>query len=216
MNVIFGAGGFAREVGWLFDEFYSAANYGSRIDAFVASDGSSNLGANIHGAPIISESNFFSRYASETLNIFFAVASPRLRQELHHKCLTLNSANFPTLVHPSALMDRRQNSVHLGLGVIICAGTIITTDVEIGDFAQLNLNCTVGHDTKIGAFSTLSPGVHVSGRVELGRGTFIGTGAVILENLHVHDDAVIGAGATVVSTIAAPGTYIGTPARLRQ
>lgn len=215
MNVIFGAGGFAREVGWLFDDVTRSTDSGERIDIFVASNDAPNLGATIHGARIISELEFFELYGSEALKVFIAVGSPDLRQRLHQKCLTLAGAEFPWLVHPSVQMDRRQSAIHFGAGAIVCAGTILTTDVEIGEFVHLNLNCTVGHDAKVGAFSTLSPGVHISGGVELGRSTFVGTGAVLLENVHVHEGTVIGAGATVVKSITEAGTYVGTPARLR-
>lgn len=215
MNVIFGAGGFAREVGWIMDELVRLKE-ASRIDAFVASDGSSNIGKSIHGAKIIAESAFFHNNCNTPISVYIAVGSPQLRQHLHQKCLVaLNRVKFPPLIHPSVMRDLRPGAVTLGCGAIVCAGTILTTDVQIGDFVHLNLNCTVGHDTVIGAFSTLSPGVHISGRVNLGRGCFVGTGAVILENISAPDTTVIGAGATVVKTISEPGIYVGTPARLR-
>lgn len=216
MNVIFGAGGFAREVGWLFEEVARSTNSGERIDAFVASDDAPNLGTRIHGATITSESEFFAHPGSGPLKIFVGVGSPGLRERLHRKCLGLQGVEFPSLIHPSVQMDRRPGAVRVGAGAMVCAGSILTTDVTLGDFVQINLNCTVGHDARIGAFSTLSPGVHISGGVELGRSTFVGTGAVLLENIRVPEGSVIGAGATVVRTLTESGTYVGTPARLRQ
>jgi sugar O-acyltransferase (sialic acid O-acetyltransferase NeuD family) len=216
VNVIFGAGGFAREVGWLLDDIARHANSGECVDLFVASDDAPNIGQRIHGAEIIGESRFFDQYGATTANIYIAVGSMRLRQLLHGKCVErFDNAVFPALVHPSVRMDRRQDAVRLGSGSIICAGTVLTTDIRIGEFVHLNLNCTVGHDTVIGDYSTLSPGVHVSGGVRLGKGCFVGTGAVFLENVGAPEDTVVGAGATVVKTIEVPGTYVGTPARLR-
>jgi sugar O-acyltransferase (sialic acid O-acetyltransferase NeuD family) len=217
MNIIFGAGGFAKEVGWLLSDVARTGGLSDKVDAFVASDDAPNLGTAIHGANVIPESEFFMNYGLDKLKVYIAVGSPQLRKRLHRKCTeSLEFVEFPALVHPSVRMDTRAGAVQFDAGAIVCAGTILTTDVQVGAFVHLNLNCTVGHDAQIGDFSTLSPGVHVSGGVLLGRSCFVGTGAVLLENVQIPDETIIGAGATVLRTLVAPGTYVGTPARLRQ
>lgn len=213
MNIIFGAGGFAREVEWLFNDISHFSNDSSRIHAFVASDSAPNVGTTIHATKVISESEFFSQNNTDALNIFFAVGSPDLRQQLYQKCKKVPDARFPPLVHPSVHMDRRAGAVSIGRGAIICAGVSLTSDINIGEFSNLNLHCTIGHDAQIGNFATLSPGVHVSGRVAIGRNVFVGTGAVLLENVHVCDHSVIGAGAVVTKDIIEAGTWVGVPAR---
>lgn len=213
MNIIFGAGGFAREVEWLFHDISRSTNDGDRIHAFVASDGAPNIGTIVHEATVISESEFFSQSNTDALNIFLAVGSPNLRQQLYQKCQKLSDVRFPSLVHPSVHMDHRAGAISIGRGAIICAGVSLTSDINIGEFSNLNLHCTIGHDAQIGSFTTLSPGVHVSGRVALGRNVFVGTGAVLLENVHVCDHSVIGAGAVVTKDIIEAGTWVGVPAR---
>lgn len=214
MNIIFGAGGFAREVAWLMHEMARVDATRGPLDAFVASDDSPDVGCRIHGVEVLAESDFFERHHRSAVNVHIAVGSPPLRERLWQKCLeTLTTVEFPLLVHPSVMFDSRPRAVTIGNGAIVCAGTVLTTDVQVGCFSHVNLNCTVGHDVVIGDFCTLSPGVHLSGRVGLGHGSFVGTGAVILENIQVPDRTVIGAGATVVATITEPGTYVGTPAR---
>lgn len=217
MNVIFGAGGFAKEVCWLVNDSVREGSGLLDIDAFVADDAALNIGHYIHGVQVISESEFFDYHRHSLTNVFIAVGSPQLKQLLYERCITqLDKVVFPALLHPSIMRDTRPEAISIGLGTIVCAGSIVTTDVRVGDFVHLNLNCTVGHDAEIGSFSTLSPGVHVSGHVRIGHSCFIGTGAVILENIDIPDNTVIGAGATVVKTLDVPGTYVGTPARLRQ
>lgn len=216
MNVIFGAGGFAREVGWLFHEIAQATGSHEAIDAFVAHDNSPDIGMSIGKVPVLSESSFFSQHIDTRFNAYLGVGSPKLRRQLFEKCSQLKWVEFPPLLHPSVLMDRRPDAVRIGRGAIVCAATILTTSIAVGEFAHLNLACTIGHDVVIGDYCTLSPGVRVSGKVSVGSDTFVGTGAVLLENINVCASAVIGAGATVVRSITGPGTYIGTPARLRQ
>lgn len=214
MNVIFGAGGFAREVGWLMQDLARHDHGCSRIDAFVADDDALNIGQSIHGVKVMAESDFFARHRRTSLNVYIAVGSPLLKQRLQEKCLaTLDAVEFPAIVHPSVLFDSRLGAMRIGSGTIVCAGTILTTDVKLGDFVHLNLNCTIGHDAVIGDFTTLSPGVHVSGGVNLGRCCFVGTGAVLLENVYAPDATAIGAGATVVRSLTEAGTYVGTPAK---
>lgn len=215
MNVIFGAGGFAREVSWLMEDLAKLNQGHSRADLFVASDEAPNIGQVIHGVEVMGESQFFAKHFNTSLKLFIAVGSPELKQKLRDKCLSkLNAVSFPSLVHPSAIFDSRIGAIHIGAGAIICAGTVLTTDVHLGEFVHLNLNCTIGHDAVLGDFSTLSPGVHISGGVQLGANCFIGTGAVILENARAPSNTVIGAGATVVKSLVESGTYVGTPARL--
>lgn len=214
MNVIFGAGGFAREVAWLLRDLAHSRNVPFVVDAFVAADSAPNLGTEIGGIRVRGESEFFDSEAGSSPNIYIAVGSPQLKAILHRKCCgALPTAKFPACIHPSVIMDIREGAIEVGVGTIICAGTIITTDVKVGDFVHINLNCTLGHDSRIGHYSTLSPGVHVSGGASIGDSCFFGTGSVILESLSVIGGSSIGAGATVVRNIEEQGTYVGTPAR---
>lgn len=98
-------------------------------------------------------------------------------------------------------------------GVIICPGTIITTNVHIGKHVIINLNCTVGHDVVIKEYTTLSPGANISGNVTIGKRCYIGTNAVIREKITICDDVIIGAGGVVVKDITEPGTYVGNPVK---
>jgi sugar O-acyltransferase (sialic acid O-acetyltransferase NeuD family) len=217
MNVIFGAGGFAREVRWLLHDLAKANSQNYAINAFVAANDAKSIGQNIQGSVVLAEDDFFEKYKTSKVNIFIAVGSPQLKRDIREKCCaSLSYAQFPSLIHPSVLMDTRKAAVRIEQGSIICAGTILTTNIEIAEFSHINLGCTVGHDAIIGAYSTLSPGVHISGGVTMNQSCFVGTGAVILERVSIPPGTVIGAGATVVKTISIPGTYIGTPAIRRE
>ena len=213
MNVIFGAGGFAREVHFLIKRCRAARQPLDALACFVVADQDPLVGQQLHGVPVRGETHFFEAHAGQTINCFVAVGAPALRQKIVTSIRRHLQPVFPVLLDPSVIYDR--DRVMIAEGTIVCAGTILTTDIQIKAFTQINLDCTVGHDVVIDAFSTLSPGVHVSGGVQMGSSCFIGTGAVILENLQLAEKTVVGAGAVVTTHLTEAGIYIGVPARKR-
>jgi UDP-3-O-[3-hydroxymyristoyl] glucosamine N-acyltransferase len=96
---------------------------------------------------------------------------------------------------------------------VICAGSIITTNVKIGRHAHINLITTIGHDCSIGDYFTTAPGVQISGNVLIEDRVYFGTRSCIKQKISVCDDVTIGMNSGVIKDIKEPGTYIGTPAK---
>jgi sugar O-acyltransferase (sialic acid O-acetyltransferase NeuD family) len=101
----------------------------------------------------------------------------------------------------------------IGKGSVICGGVIITSNVNIGDFNQLNLNTTIGHDTITGSYFTTAPGVNVSGNCIIGDSVYCGTNSAIRENIKVCNNVVLGLNSGVVKDITVSGIYTGTPCK---
>lgn len=114
-----------------------------------------------------------------------------------------------TLVHPTAVIGPAVDFV----GGVVCAGSIITTNVHLGHSTQINLNCTVGHDVILEDGVTISPGVNISGNVIVGSMATIHTNAAILPGVSIGANAVVGAGAVVVSDVEPGTTVVGVPAK---
>lgn len=134
------------------------------------------------------------------------------RRRLLLSRLGLDESRWPTLVHPSSVVDE---SAQLAEGVTVQAGVVITTDVRIDPLTHLNYNVTIGHDTVVGAGCLINPGANVSGNVTIGDGALIGAGAVVLEDLTIGEGARVGAGAVVTRDVPAGATVVGVPARLQ-
>jgi len=100
-----------------------------------------------------------------------------------------------------------------GEGTFICPGTIVTSNISIGNHAHLNLHTTIGHDCVIGDYFTTAPGAKISGNCTIGDRVYVGTNASIKEKINICSDVTIGLNAGVVSDITEPGVYIGTPAK---
>lgn len=210
--LIFGAGGFGREVA----SWAGRASWGGRGFEVVALIDDDPPAPMLNGRPVISLASAAERFPGAA--VLASVGSPRLRERLIAKALAAGLRATPPLIHPGVEYD--QDHVQIADGVVVCAGSILTVNIEVHEHAQINLACTVGHDAVIGAYATLSPGVHISGNVTLEPRTFFGTGAVTVNGLPgrpltVHADAVIGAGAVVSKSIPAGVTATGVPARWR-
>jgi sugar O-acyltransferase (sialic acid O-acetyltransferase NeuD family) len=102
-------------------------------------------------------------------------------------------------------------TVHIGNGSIICAGTILTTNITIGMHSHINLNNTICHDCNIGDFFTTAPGVNISGTTNIGSNVYIGTNSSIKQKISICDNVTIGMNSGVNKNITISGTYVNTP-----
>jgi sugar O-acyltransferase (sialic acid O-acetyltransferase NeuD family) len=148
--------------------------------------------------------------------VIAAVSSPELRERLIGQAEAAGFATAPPLIHPSVEYDREY--VTIRDGSVICPGTTLTTNIEIGRHVQINLHCTIAHDVELGDFVTLSPGCHVSGRVKVKRSAYLGTGVVTVHGkigrpLVIGEGAILGAGSAVLKDVPANVTVFGVPAR---
>lgn len=144
-------------------------------------------------------------------NFIIAVGNSQIRKAIRSRLKSDDSA-FPTLVHESAIiMD--PSSITIGQGSVISAGSILTTDIEIGNYCFVNLNCTIGHDSTLESFVSIMPSVNIGGKVHVEEGAFLGTNATVLPGVRIGKDAIVGAGALVNQDVPSGATVKGVPAR---
>jgi sugar O-acyltransferase (sialic acid O-acetyltransferase NeuD family) len=114
------------------------------------------------------------------------------------------------LIHPECTIG---SEVKLSPGVVLFAGSRITTNVRLGRHVHVNQNATIGHDCTVSDYATVHPQAAVSGEVRLGRASMVGAGAVVLPGISVGPGARIGAGACVVGDVRPDTVVKGVPAR---
>ena len=192
---IIGAGGFGREIYWSLSlmervntKFFVDDKYWDGNDDLVL--------------PI-------SQFDPNEYEVVVAIANSNDRERIVNT-LPKNTKYF-THIHPTAQIHGPD--VEIGEGSIICAGTIITTNVKIGKHTHLNLITTIGHDCVIGDYFTTAPGVQISGNENIGNRVYFGTRSCVKQKITICDDVIIGMNAGVVKNITESGTYIGTPAK---
>ncbi len=202
---IIGAGGFAREVAWLVERINKVAPTWN-IKGFI-DDNESLWGIKKDAYEVVGGCDYLTTLGD--VYAVCAVGSAKVRKSIIKKCENSN-VKFATVIDPSVIISKR---VEIGEGTIICAGTIITVDVKIGNHVIINLDCTIGHDDIIEDFVTIYPSVNVSGNVILGECSELGTGMQIIQGKNVASNTIIGAGTIVVKDLTESGTYVGSPAK---
>ncbi|WP_249011323.1 hypothetical protein [Conexibacter sp. DBS9H8] len=210
--LIYGAGGSGREIAaWASRACWAEVAHDliGFIDDRAAGD------ETVHGLPVWPLAVAAARHPGA--GVIAAVGDSRLRAALIAAAEATGLISAAPLVHPGVEIDA--DYVRLGAGVVICPRTVITTDIEVGAHTQINVSCTVMHDTVIGAFATLSPGTCLSGTNRIDDHAFLGTGSVTVNGapgrpLRIGAGAIIGAGAVVTADVAPGTTVAGVPARV--
>lgn len=202
---IIGGGGFCREVKCLIDDINAQAPTYDLVGFFDDSE-DIKITNGIKYLGIIENINKIDY----PLNLVIAIADPQIKKNIISKINNSNVA-FPTLIHPSVI--KSNDEVVFGEGNVICAGSILTCNIIIGNYVIINLSCTVGHDSRIDDFCSLMPNVNVSGDVVLNELVYVGTSATIINKVSIGQKTIIGAGAVVAKDLPDNCTAVGVPAK---
>ncbi len=199
--LIVGNGGFGREVRWLIERINSVKPTWN-IRGFVDEDQTS-------GDVVCNDAGVLEM--TRPISLAFGIGSPAIREKIYNRYKVNPCLEFPNLVDPSVLLS---DSVKLGRGNIICAGTIATVDITIGNFNIINLDCTIGHDAVVKDFVTINPGANISGSTCIANRVEIGTGTKVIQGVTIEQGAIVGAGAVVSRDIEGNCTAVGVPAKV--
>ena len=203
--VIIGAGGMGREVAWLVDDINKL---NSEWD-FLGFIDDGKKGLTVEGYPILGQINYLYKIRPRPW-VTIAIADSHVRQRLL-KELERDGMQLATLIHPSVLMS---DYVSIKPGSIICAGTIITTNVSIGKACIVNPGGFIGHDTVIGDCVSMMPAANLAGEITVGMGCYFGMNSCVINQTEIGEWSVIGAGATVIKKIPPRSLAVGVPAQV--
>lgn len=211
---IWGSGGTSKEIAFLIEDINKHNNSKQfKILGFIEKD-DRKKNIEISGYRILGTYDVLNEVDCDGFVI--PIGSPWIKMKILNEEISRIKKNLVAynLIHPSVIL--RNEYIDFGIGNIICAGTVLTTDIKFGNFNLINRNCTIGHDVIIGDFNVINPITSISGGVKMGNNNLIGTGVKILQNLEIGNDITIGAGAVVTKNILDSGTYIGMPAKKKQ
>lgn len=187
--VIFGAGGFGREV------LASAKTTNASTDRQII------LASDDGGDGIIRAADI-----RDTDAVLIAVGDPTAREEIAARLPGEQASFFAS----SAFIG---HDVEIGRGAIFCHYAMVTCCARIGNHFHANIYSYVAHDCVIGDFVTFAPRVNCNGNVTIGHNAYIGTGACLKQGVTIGDRAVIGMGAVVTKDVPSGETWVGNPAK---
>lgn len=205
--VIFGSGGFAREVVHLIEDINQKEKKWE-ILGFI-DDNEDNHGKILNDIKVLGGREWLKKY-NEEIYLVLGIGNPNVKKVIIEDLKKYIHIKFPNLIHPTVKFSKYNT---IGEGNIICEGNILTCNIQIGNFTIININCTIGHDVILHDYVTILPNASISGNVTLSECVDFGTNATIIQGLTVGKNAIIGAGAVVVKDIPSSCTAVGMPAK---
>lgn len=205
---IIGAGGFGREVLWLVNRINQKEKIWN-IQGFI-DDNKELYGKIENGYKILGDSNYLKNLNGD-IYVVIAIGMPKIKEKIIKKLDNNPKIHFATLIDPSVILSEE---VKIGQGSIICAGNIITVNINIGEHVIVNLDSTIGHDSIIEDFATICPNCNISGNTRIKKYSTIGTGTKIIQGLTIGENVITGAGTVIIRDIEDNCTVVGNPARI--
>jgi sugar O-acyltransferase (sialic acid O-acetyltransferase NeuD family) len=204
--VIWGCGGHAREINWLCQQI------GYEVIGFL-DERAEMKGQIVNDIPVLGDLPDIKAQRGKVDIVCAGVGDPTLKERFVHKTVKAGFQPAKSLIHPNITISKRNR---IGIGCIICEGTILTDNIDIGNFVVINRGVHISHDVLIGDFTTIAPGVNIAGNVSIGERVYVGIGASVRENKTIGNNAVIGGGAFVKEDVPAKALAAGVPAQIKK
>lgn len=206
--LIYGAGGFGREVACLIMNINRVENIWN-ILGFL--DDNENLwGTHNEYGEVLGGLDYINNY-QYPVAVTLAIGSPRVVELVSGK-ITNPNVSFPNLISPEVLFADEHN-YSLGKGNIIQRQCTFSCNVHLGDFNTLNSGVGIGHDAVIGSYNAFMPIVRISGEVKMGNRNFFGVGSIVLQQIKIGSDIKLSAGSVLLTKPKDGCLYMGNPAK---
>lgn len=207
--VIYGAGGFGREVACLIRDLNALQNQSIwNLLGFI--DDGIPKGTELRHGKVLGGLSYFKEFES-TVSVVVAVAEPSVLQSIVQSLNEFSFVEFPNIIAPNVQFYDK-SSFFMGEGNIFFYGCRFSTEVTIGDFNILNGQVAFGHDVTIGNFNSFGPSSRLSGRVTVGNLNFFGLGSSVLQNKTVANKVRLGAMSVLMRNGREGNSYFGNPA----
>ena len=169
-------------------------------------------GKTIDGVKVLGTTKDLKKLRKEANGFIVGIGCSNLKARMETFKLAKRLGFAPiNAIHKTAIIDE---SVQLGEGLTIFAGTVINREAKIGDNVTIYSGTVVEHQCEIGDHVYIGPGAHLSGNVKVGENTFIGVGADFVQGLRIGKNSIIGAGAVVLKNVPDNVVAAGVPLRV--
>jgi len=207
--VIYGAGGFGKEMHEIFMDVFGSEGNG-RLVGFL-DDTPALSGADFRGSKVVGGVEWLADHPD--VQVVIAVGNPKSRRKVVTKIGRFGPRTFPNLVHPTSWLG---SGIEFGEGVTIAAGCTISPELMFGSHVFINKNVTMGHNVILRDFVTVAPSANIMSGSVVEEEADLGTNCTVLPNSRIGQGSVVGAGAVVTKDVPPGVTVVGIPARVLQ
>lgn len=204
--VIYGGGGFGREIACLINRINSIKPEWNLL-GFI--DDGLPVGRENKYGKVLGNLDTLNNW-SFPLSVVISIGKPQTVKMLIEKIKNPN-IDFPNLIAPDVIMMDSNNLI-IGKGNVICTGCLISCNTKIGDFNCLNDFVSIGHDTVIGNYNAFMTATRVSGIVTIGDCNFFGVNSCMVQGVKIGNNTTVAAGSAIIRRTKDGYTYIGVPA----
>ena len=206
-QIIIGAGRHSLETYYLLQDLSKDNNIEFAIDA-------AGEGQELQGKKVWNIADLLQLYKQPIPkpDVLVAIGDLKTNKRLV-KLFTDEGFSFFNAIDNSVNQNRQK---HIGRGVTILWGSILTCNITIGNHTIINTGCTISHDCSIGNHVNISPGCHLAGNVIIEDDVFIGTGATFIPKVKVGTGSIVAAGACVINDVPPYSLVAGVPAVIKK
>ena len=205
--IIYGAGGFGKEIACLINEINEIEPKWNLL-GFI--DDGLEVGTEIKYGRVLGGIDFLNQYETE-IAVVFSIANAPILEKVVSK-ITNSNIYFPNIISPGVKFYDSP-SFEIGKGNVISNGCRFSCDVKIGDFNLFNGFVAFGHDVRIGDFNILSPSARLSGSVSVGNMNFFGVNSIVLQGIKIGNNTKVGVMSVLMKDTKDGFLYFGNPAR---
>lgn len=206
--VLYGAGGFAKEVAFMIERI-NRAKPAYELLGFVVDEEYYVPGTQINGYPVVGTGKWLIEHKDEVVCTCAVGEPPAAREYIQEKYESLG-IKFETLISPDIEVHE---TVKIKDGCVICRGTTFTVDITVGKGVIINERGGIGHDAQIGNYCCIFGGCSINGHVKIGNRVKIGGKSYFCPKVKIGDDAVVAAGSIVFTNVKTGRHVLGNPAK---
>ena len=206
--VIFGAGGFGREIPPLIWDINMKTPNSYRLLGYIVDQEYWQPNTTVNGYPLLGDVEWLVAH-KDSICCTIAIGKAKEREAVFRRLDALG-VEIETLISPSVYIHP---TCKIGRGCYIGFRSLLSVNTDIGNGVFLNSDVMLGHDLQIGDFTTIYPRATISGNCSIGSNVEIGGAAYIVPGRKVGDGAVVAAGSVVFSNVKANIHVMGNPAK---
>lgn len=206
--VIYGAGGFGREIACLLRLINEKENKWNLIG--FLDDNEAIWGTKNEYGTVLGGSEWLNKCEKE-LACAIAVGNPNAVYAIVGK-INNPKVTFPNLYAPTVTFLDKE-SLQIGQGNIFCSNCFVSCNVKVGNFNLFNGYIPIGHDAVIGDYNVIMPSCNISGGVTLGECNFLGVQSVVLQYVKIGNNTRVGANSVIMRKTKDGYLYMGNPAK---